>query len=201
MPLKLTPLMKKRLTRRAQEMISRSLIYFPELSGKVITVGYTRKHLGSATVVYRAGAITRLIIRLKVRKLTYQTIGHELTHLLQALTRGDHADGRSVKEGKIPGGEKQCDIWTLARHELFCDDPPSYIRMPRFMREHWPDYADNVRQLCIVAIQKRNAHRRYIEWLESEIGKLPTTATPTHVGAKQLRLPFPKLFNLLENLG
>ena len=110
MPLKLTPLMKKRLTRRAQEMISRSLVYFPELSGKVITVGYTRKHLCSATVVYRGNAITRLIIRLKVRKLTYQTIGHELTHLLQGLARGDRLDQRSVNEEKIPGGEKQCDI-------------------------------------------------------------------------------------------
>ena len=201
MPLKLTPLMKKRLTRRAQEMISRSLIYFPELSGKVITIGYTRKHLGSATVAYRGKAITRLIIRLKVRKLTYQTIGHELTHLLQGLARGDRLDQRSVNEEKIPGGEKQCDIWTLARNELFCDDPPTYIQMPRFMREHWPDYAGNVRRLCVAAIHKRRTHRLYILWLESEIGKLPKTAPPMKVAPKQLTLPFAKRFNLRETFG
>ncbi|MBI2181605.1 MAG: hypothetical protein HYU31_12420, partial [Deltaproteobacteria bacterium] len=51
MPLRLTPLLQKRLTRRAQAMIESSLAYFPELDGKSITVGYTRKHLGSATVV------------------------------------------------------------------------------------------------------------------------------------------------------
>jgi hypothetical protein len=53
-PLRLTPLMKKRLTRRAQEMIARALPHFPELNGKTITVGYTRKHLGSASIIYRA---------------------------------------------------------------------------------------------------------------------------------------------------
>src|SRR4029077_19433799 len=87
MPLVFTPLMKKRLTHRAQTMIERSLPYFPELQGKMITVGLTRKHLGSASIGYRAGAITRLIIRLKVRNVTYQTIGHELTHLVQGLAR------------------------------------------------------------------------------------------------------------------
>ena len=90
--------MKKRLTRRAQEMIARSLPYFPELNGKTITVGYTRKRLGSASIIYRGGKIVRLIIRLKVRKLTYQTIGHELTHLVQALMRGDrpHIDSKDL---------------------------------------------------------------------------------------------------------
>ena len=52
----------------------------------------------------------------------------------------------SVDLPKIPYGEKQCDIWTLARHELFCDDPPTYIKMPRIMRERWLDYAEPVRE-------------------------------------------------------
>ena len=70
-------------------MIERSLGYFPELKDSTITIGYTRKHLGSATVIYRKGIISRLIIRFKVRKVTYQTIGHELTHLIQGLAYGD----------------------------------------------------------------------------------------------------------------
>ena len=57
MELKFTPLMKRRLTRRTAEMIEQSLRYFPELKDSTITVGYTRKHLGSATVVYRKGII------------------------------------------------------------------------------------------------------------------------------------------------
>src|SRR5947208_7888481 len=88
MPVRFTPLMKPRLTRRAREMIERSLPHFPELQGKTITVGYTRKHLGSATVIYRRGSISALVIRLKVRKLNYQTIGHELIHLVQAWRTG-----------------------------------------------------------------------------------------------------------------
>jgi hypothetical protein len=187
---KVTPLMRKRLTRRAVEMIEGSLPHFPELNGKIITVGYTRKHLGSATVAYQKGAITRLVIRLKVRKLSYQTIGHELTHLLQALAQADRSRAHCVDPAKIPSGEKQCDIWTLARHELFCDDAPTYLRLPRVMRESWPNYSAAVRALCMAAIDKRKTYRRYILWLETEIRKLarpPLDETPAH---QQLDLPF-----------
>jgi hypothetical protein len=187
--LKLTPLMKKRLTRRAQEMIARSLAHFPELNGRTITVGYTRKHLGSASIIFRDGKIARLIIRLKVRKLTYQTIGHELTHLVQALVRRDrpHIDSNDLP--KIPYGEKPCDIWTLARHELFCDDPPTYIKMPRVMRERWLDYAEPVRRLCVAAIEQRITHRLYIQWLEAEVGKLVKAVPRQKTIPAQLSLP------------
>ena len=191
MQLKFTPLMKQRLTRRAAEMIEQSLGYFPELQESTITVGYTRKHLGSATVIYRKGIIGRLIIRFKVRKLTYQTIGHELTHLIQGLGRGNLSAPRAADPDRIPSGETQCDIWTLARDRLFCDDPPTYIKMPRRTRERWPDYAEAVRNLCIAAIEKRHTQRQYIRWLENEIRqlakvpRLDKTPAPT-----QLILPF-----------
>jgi len=180
---KLTPLMKKRLTRRAEEMIESSLPHFPELNGKIITVGYTRKHLGSATVAYRKGVVSRLVIRLKVRQLTYQTIGHELTHLIQGLAHAERPQARSADRAKIPSGEKPCDIWTLARHELFCDDAPTYLRLPRAMRESWPDYAAAVRALCMTAIDKRMSYWRYIHWLEAEIrnlAKAPLRENPIH---------------------
>jgi len=189
-PITFTPLMKKRLTRRAQEMIERTLPYFPELIGKTITVGYTRKHLGSATIIYDRGAVSRLIIRLKVRKLTYQTIGHELTHLVQGLSRGDRRTRSSLDAKHLPSGEKQCDIWTLARDPLFCDDPPTYLRLPRAMHERWADYAKEVRELCIVAIEKRNEFRLYIRWLEAEIRELAKTPLPEKSEPKQLILPF-----------
>jgi len=189
MPIRLTPQMKQRLTRRVHEMIERSLLFFPELKDTVITVGYTRKHLGSATVVYRKGAIARLIIRLRVRKVTYQTIGHELTHLIQGLTHGDRSRPRA-DPAKVPSGETQCDIWTLARDPLFCDDPPTYIRMPRSIRDHWPDYADRVRELCIAAIEKRHTQRFYIRWLEDELRKLAKTSRAENLRVDQLSLPF-----------
>ena len=190
MPIRLTPLMKQRLTRRAYEMIERSLSCFPELKEATITIGYTRKHLGSATVVYRKGVISRLIIRLKVRKVTFQTIGHELTHLIQGLGRGNLSAPRAIDPDRIPSGETQCDIWTLARDPLFCDDPPTYLKMPRNMRERWPDYSESVRELCIAAIEKRHTHRQYIRWLEEEIRKLSKALRQNKPTPAQLVLPF-----------
>ena len=190
--LRFTPLMKKRLTRRAQAMIGRSLTYFPELQGKSITVGYTRAHLGSAVLSYQRESEPRLIIRLKVRKLTYQTIGHELTHLVQGLGRGHGNTGSPFGWESIPSGEKQCDIWTLARDPLFCDDAPTYLRLPRVMREQWPDYAEEVRKLCLTAIKKRENFRLYIRWLEGEIRRLAKGSRSARSTPEQLLLPFPE---------
>ena len=173
--------MEKRLTKRAKAMIERALNYFPELRDATITIGYTRKHLGSASVVYQRRVIAQLVIRLKVRALTYQTIGHELTHLIQGMNAG-------VLEN-IPSGEKQCDIWTLARDRLFCDDAPTYLRMPRFVREHWSEFAEGTRQLCIAAIEKRKTHRFYIRWLETEIKKLGGRSRARNREPQQLLLP------------
>lgn len=191
MALRLTPQMKQRLTRRTLEMLQRSLDYFPELKDAVITIGYTRKHLGSATVIYRKGELYRLIIRLRVRKVTYHTIGHELTHLVQGLGYGERFGTRSANPDRIPTGETQCDIWTLARDPLFLDDPPTYIKMPRIMRQRWPDYAESVRELCIAAIDKRHTQRQYIRWLEQEIAQLAKAPKrEKSTGSAQLFLPF-----------
>jgi len=191
MPLRLTAQMKQRLTRRTLEMVQRSLGYFPELKDATITIGYTRKHLGSATVIYRQGELHKLIMRLRVRKVTYHTIGHELTHLVQGLSYGERFGTRSAAPDRIPAGETQCDIWTLARDPLFLDDPPTYIKMPRTMREDWPDYADAVRELCIAAIAKRHTQRQYIRWLEQEIRQLAKAPKREKaVSSAQLFLPF-----------
>jgi len=101
MQISFTPPMKQRVTRRILAMLQRSLDYFPELRDQSITVGYTRKHLGSATVIYRKGALSQLIIRLRVRKVAYQTIGHELTHLIQALAYGDRSGRRSSNSARV----------------------------------------------------------------------------------------------------
>lgn len=181
-----TPSMQKRLTDRAEEMIERSLRYFPELQGKSITIGYTRVHLGAAVINRRRDSAPQLLIRLKVRKLTYQTIGHELTHLVQALS----LENGPAAYQRIPTGETQCDVWTLARHALFCDDPPTYLKMPRRLRELWPNYAVAVRRLCLAAIKKRSSFRPYIRWLESEIAALLRAPRREKTAPAQLTLPF-----------
>lgn len=187
MALVFTPPMKRRITRRTQEMIDRSLRFFPELDGATITIGYTRKHLGSATVIFRRKKIHRLIIRLRVRRVTYQTIGHELTHLVQGLEHGDRT--RYTAPPNVPSGEQQCDIWTLARDPLFCDDAPTYINLPRTVRENWAVYATRVRELCIAAIEKRRTHRFYIRWLERQLERLAQAPQAEQHRPGQLLLP------------
>jgi len=172
MPLVYTAPMKKRLTPRAKRMLEDSLRFFPELDGKTISVGYTRGNLGVAFVAVEEGATSSMGIRLKVRNLVYNTIGHELTHLVQGL----YHEGRrreSREATRIPGGEKQCDVWTLARSELFCDDAPTYLRVPREVRENWSRYARLIRSLCIAAIERRRTQRYYLRWLEEQIRLLP----------------------------
>ena len=189
MTLVFTSPMKKRLTQRVLDMLERSLRHFPELQGQTVAVGLTRKHLGSASISYRAGVVSRLTIRLRARKVSYQTIGHELIHLVQGLAHGDRSVAGLTAGSKIPSGEKQCDIWTLARHPLFCDDPPTYIKLPRVVRDQWPRYAELVRSLCVAAIERRPSHRLYIRWLESEIRQLPRSL-PEKRSSEQMELPF-----------
>jgi hypothetical protein len=62
--------------------------------------------------------------------------------------------------------------------------------MPRIVRDHWPDYAEAVRDLCISAIAKRHTHRQYIRWLEDEIAKLPATQVRKKTASIQLTLPW-----------
>ena len=182
--------MKKRLSRRALKMLHDALRHVPELQGRKITVGYTAAHLGSAVVPLAAADAARLTIRLKVKRLTYHTIGHELTHLLQALSRIRPGRGKPEKDGRIPSGEKQCDVWTLARSGLFCDDAPTYIRLPRAVREGWPVYARAVRRLAIAALEKRKSYRLYIRWLEGRIRDLARRPPPAPREHGQLPLPF-----------
>jgi len=174
--------MKKRLTQRAQAMLQAALRHFPELAGRTIKVGYTRAHLGSALIPRQVEA--ELTIRLKVRQLSYNTIGHELTHLVQGLSHLEASFER------IPSGEKPCDIWTLARSELFCDDAPTYLKLPKTIREQWPSYAKAVHELCRAAIEKRATQRMYIAWLEAEIQQLARRNLQTNAGGAQLQLHF-----------
>jgi hypothetical protein len=142
--------MRKVLNADVERRLERSLVEFPELTGLNILVGRTTCADGTASA-------RRMCIRLNVRRrrpVSYFTIGHELTHLLQ-----------SGGLGLVPAGEVQCDVWTLARSELFLDDPPSYLCSHLWSRENWPVHACAVRALCMRAIEIRQSNRRYLVWL------------------------------------
>src|SRR5262245_35031019 len=104
-----------------------------------------------------------MVIRLNTRQrsgMTYFTIAHELTHLLQ-----------KPGLGTVPNGEIQCDIFTLARSPLFMDDMPTYLPGLRCGKREWKHHAAAVRDLCLQAIEIRSFRRTYIAWLTHAIDR------------------------------
>ena len=130
------------------------LALFPELDDTTITVGITRAADGLA--IFETFTVR---FDLRRRLPTHYVVAHELTHLLQALSL-------------IPGGEVQCDIWTLARHPLFLDEVPCYLPLPKKLHANWPRHAQNVAHWCRQAIEVRPSHRTYIRWLGARLNEL-----------------------------
>jgi hypothetical protein len=154
MPIHYTKSMLPVVTPELHDRLECSLNEFPELAHERITVGRTR----SAAGIAEAG---NMLIRLYVsrrRPVSYFTIGHELTHLLQS-------DGLKL----VPSGEIQCDVWTLARSEVFLDDRPYYLGGRLWSDSNWPRHAHSVRQLCIQAIELRRTNRQYLAWLKARL--------------------------------
>lgn len=144
--------LNRELKDRLEKMVSESLCFFPELDGRKLRIGLTKSYLGTAT----RGEDK---INLNPRNLTYNTIGHELMHLVQGM-RG------------IPQGEKSCDVFTIARSPLFLDRPPTYIKMPKRIKDNWNEYKNEIGRLCAEALELRKKRKKYMVWLEREIRKL-----------------------------
>ena len=130
--------------------------FFPELDALTIRVGLAQKRgvLGWGSLdPERPGVWVR------PRRLQLFTIAHEYTHLLQA-------------RGLVPRGERQCDLWALARSPLLIDAPPNYLLMPRVLRRGKPT-SDQAHALCTAArtaIAARDAgDRRYLARFEASI--------------------------------
>jgi hypothetical protein len=148
--------MEKEMTSELMHRIEHALGEFPELSDYSLTVG-----VNHSDDLHGSADSRNMTIRLNPRLkggVTYATIGHELTHLLQ-----------KPGLGIVPYGEEQCDIWTLARSDLFLDDVPFYLCADLWKKRTWPNYAITVRSLCVQAIQVRQTNRRYKAWLEEAI--------------------------------
>lgn len=142
---------------------------FPELDAERLEVGLI------TTPFICAIAKTELKDRIKIcynpkYPATHFTLGHELTHFVQQLDA-------EVTEMKIPYGKVQCDVWTIARDELFLDSIPSYLRLSKGIRCNWEEYSKRVRGLCIQAIKVRKTQRHYLEWLEYKLLELAKQST------------------------
>ena len=155
--------------------LQRAIALFPELGDDPIRIGVTAAR-GIDGLAYPQERLIRLKLHRR-KPVTYFTIGHELTHLVQ--TPG---------LGLIPSGEVQCDIWTLARHPLFLDEKPSYLEVNCDGRS-WRRHAHAVRRLCQRAIVERQQNRRYIVWLRTQLIAYFSQPEPTQ----------PSLFNRPED--
>jgi hypothetical protein len=130
--------------------------FFPEMEGITVRVGLAQKRgvLGWGSLDPDQPGIW-----VRPRKLDSFTVAHEFTHLLQA---------RQL----VPGGERACDLWALARSPLVIDKPPGYLKLPRGLRygpvEPWMASMLHAAALC--ALEARAAgDRRYLQRFEREV--------------------------------
>jgi len=141
------------------EKLKETLTKFSELKADYIHVGVTTSSTANAQTLLTNNRRIKMGYNPSV-KPTYYVLGHELTHFVQEIS-------------DIPSGERQCDVYTIARDPLFLDRQPGYITINNTIRDNWILYADDVRKLCIEAINQRsNGRRQYIVWLEKEIARL-----------------------------
>jgi hypothetical protein len=128
--------------------------YFPELDGETVKVGITINADGKADSKSKA-------VYFRSRNVSFYVMGHELTHLLQEI-------------GKVPKGERSCDIYALARRIEFCDEAPNYVKVPkrlldekRFIRK---EYRGLVHETAKTALEMRKlGKKKYISWFEKNL--------------------------------
>lgn len=131
--------------------------FFPELDGRTVRLGLARKPgvLGWGSLDPDQPGIW-----VRPRRLDHFTVAHEFTHLLQA-------------RRLVPSGERQCDLYALARSPLLNDMPPGYLRLPRALRACRRLTVAQSAYLCEAArraIAAREAgERRYLRRFEDEV--------------------------------
>ena len=145
---------------RIRERIEFVRGFFPEMMGVTIRVGLAQKRgiLGWGSLdPERPG------IWIRPRRLELFTIAHEMTHLLQA-------------RGIVPRGERQCDLWALARSPLVIDSPPSYLKLPRRLkcRPVRTDHAALMHRVARECVDARErGDRRFLQLFERALAGAP----------------------------
>lgn len=141
---------------RILRMVRQAMQYFPELEGSALKLGLARGACGYASLEEPA-------IWLNPRGLCFQTIAHELVHLLQ---------GR----GMVPLGERSCDVYSLTRDLLLVDAAPVYLQVPDVLVTARgglrPGAARLLHETAREAIRRRTAgERQYIRWFEKRLAQ------------------------------
>ena len=100
--------------KRARRELDAVRDHFPELEGVTVRVGLTKRR----SVLGLASMGRDPMIWIRPRRIHRCAIAHELVHLLQA-------------RDLVPGGEKTCDLFALARAAELIDVAPFYLKVPK----------------------------------------------------------------------
>lgn len=151
------PLRNHRLCNNLLKKLHYVRRFFPEFGNKTLRVGLTRVASGMAVpggneVWFNPGQVS------------FHTISHEFVHLLQG------------KED-IPGGERSCDLFSMARDWTLNDTVPCYVRVPVAFQDMWgniqPRQAKLICDTARRAIELRCSGRRnYIVYFEKTLENL-----------------------------
>jgi hypothetical protein len=146
--------LKKKGQSRFLERLDEARIYFPELDDICVKVGITINADGKADMQGKG-------VFFRSRNVSFYVMGHELMHLLQEI------------QG-LPKSERSCDIFTMARTVLFCDESPNYVNVPKEMIDDngyiLGQYKEFVHKTAKSASALRKAGKRfYISWFESTL--------------------------------
>lgn len=141
---------------------------FPEVSGVV------RLDLLSSSSRFRGLTFPfedppRVAVRPHTRTpvALHATLAHELVHLLQP------------PRGSVPGGERSCDLYALARAGRLFPHPPAYLRLPREAAREWPRWAPLAEDLAREALRRRaEGERRYLLGWERRFREALRAAPP-----------------------
>ena len=132
--------------KRARRELDAVRDHFPELESMTVRVGLTKRR----NVLGLASLGEKPMIWIRPRRIHRCAIAHELVHLLQA-------------RDLVPGGEKTCDLHTLARSAALIDVAPFYLKVPaRFHdgsndRRVAPEAAAVLHALAVEALEGRSA--------------------------------------------
>lgn len=148
------PVSRSRHFGRIRERLEFVRGFFPELEGICVRVGLarSRKVLGSCSLDPDDPAIW-----VRPRLVDAFTVTHELTHLLQA-------------RGRIPGGERACDLFALGRSPLLIDSAPTYLKVPDGIRH--ARRLDTPTRMLLYEVATRSlrgreaGHRNYLRYFE-----------------------------------
>lgn len=141
---------------RVVRMVRFARRFFPELKDVTIKVGLARGADGYAS-------LDEPKVWLNPRHLNYQTVSHELVHLLQW-------------KGLVPMGERSCDVYSLARSLMLVDAAPVYLKIPANLLADNGELRPGAPRLLFntarEALQRRsNGTRQYIRWFEKAIAE------------------------------